>query len=168
MAQAQAQHTPMMQQYLALKAEAAEKRAEWEADQNRQTQVAQRHPDASLLRSLRNRVEASHEKRDDNEHGHDCGKRSSRRGFSSCGIREQRLEIVHVALPKGCTAEDRTRHGLGLETVENAALDLDVAAEAPEGSVILAMLPDTDERYLSTPLFEDVPQGSDDEWLETL
>ena len=29
-----------------------------------------------------------------------------------------------------------------------------VAEKAPEGSVILAMLPDTGERYLSTPLFE--------------
>ena len=37
-----------------------------------------------------------------------------------------------------------------------------VAAEAEAGSVILAMLPDTGERYLSTPLFEDVPEGPDD------
>jgi cysteine synthase A len=34
---------------------------------------------------------------------------------------------------------------------------LKVAAEAPEGSTILAMLPDTGERYLSTPLFDDYP-----------
>jgi len=34
---------------------------------------------------------------------------------------------------------------------------LQVAAEAPKGSTILAMLPDTGERYLSTPLFADVP-----------
>jgi len=31
---------------------------------------------------------------------------------------------------------------------------MQVAERAPEGSVILAMLPDTGERYLSTPLFE--------------
>ncbi len=31
-----------------------------------------------------------------------------------------------------------------------------VAEKAPEGSVILAMLPDTGERYLSTPLFEEI------------
>ncbi len=31
---------------------------------------------------------------------------------------------------------------------------LEVAAEAPEGSNILCMLPDTGERYLSTPLFD--------------
>ena len=38
---------------------------------------------------------------------------------------------------------------------------LAVAAKAPKGSVLLAMLPDTGERYLSTPLFEGVPTGSD-------
>jgi cysteine synthase A len=32
-----------------------------------------------------------------------------------------------------------------------------IAKEAPEGANILAMLPDTGERYLSTPLFADVP-----------
>jgi cysteine synthase len=35
------------------------------------------------------------------------------------------------------------------------------AAKAPNGSVLLAMLPDTGERYLSTPLFEGVETGSD-------
>ena len=34
---------------------------------------------------------------------------------------------------------------------------LKVAADAPKGSTILAMLPDTGERYLSTPLFADIP-----------
>ncbi len=34
---------------------------------------------------------------------------------------------------------------------------LKVAEKAPKGATILAMLPDTGERYLSTPLFEDVP-----------
>src|SRR5262249_45590153 len=38
-----------------------------------------------------------------------------------------------------------------------------IADEAPHGSVILAMLPDTGERYLSTPLFEGVAEGSDPE-----
>src|SRR5581483_8565649 len=40
---------------------------------------------------------------------------------------------------------------------------LKVAAEAEAGSVILAMLPDTAERYLSTPLFEGIAEGSDPE-----
>jgi cysteine synthase len=38
-----------------------------------------------------------------------------------------------------------------------------VAADAPQGSVILAMLPDTGERYLSTPLFEGIAEGGDPE-----
>ena len=42
------------------------------------------------------------------------------------------------------------------------------AERAPEGSVLLAMLPDTGERYLSTFLFEGVNEGSDDEWLASL
>jgi len=33
---------------------------------------------------------------------------------------------------------------------------LQICAEAPEGSNVLCMLPDTGERYLSTPLFEDI------------
>jgi cysteine synthase A len=34
---------------------------------------------------------------------------------------------------------------------------LEVAASAPSGTTILCMLPDTGERYLSTPLFADIP-----------
>lgn len=56
----------------------------------------------------------------------------------------------------------------GISSGATLATALDVATEAPEGSVILAMLPDTGERYLSTPLFEGVNEGSDDDWLESL
>jgi cysteine synthase A len=38
-----------------------------------------------------------------------------------------------------------------------------IADEAAPGAVILAMLPDTAERYLSTPLFEGIAEGSDPE-----
>ena len=41
-----------------------------------------------------------------------------------------------------------------------------VADEAPPGSVILAMLPDTGERYLSTPLFANVPAEMTPEEME--
>ena len=34
--------------------------------------------------------------------------------------------------------------------------------------MLLAVLPDNGERYLSTFLFEGVSEGSDDEWLESL
>ncbi|MDH3612583.1 MAG: cysteine synthase A [Gammaproteobacteria bacterium] len=56
----------------------------------------------------------------------------------------------------------------GISSGATLASALDVAAEASEGTVILAMLPDTGERYLSTPLFEGVNEGSDDDWLESL
>ena len=45
------------------------------------------------------------------------------------------------------------------------AAALKVAAQAPEGSVLCAMLPDTGERYLSTFLFEEITEASDDAWL---
>ena len=40
---------------------------------------------------------------------------------------------------------------------------IEVANTAPEGSVLLVMLPDTGERYLSTPLFESIPAEMSDE-----
>ncbi len=43
------------------------------------------------------------------------------------------------------------------------AAALKVAQKAPQGAVILAMLPDTGERYLSTPLFEGIGDASDAE-----
>ncbi len=55
----------------------------------------------------------------------------------------------------------------GISSGATLATALDVAEKAPKGSVILAMLPDTGERYLSTPLFEGVIEGSDDDWLAT-
>lgn len=57
---------------------------------------------------------------------------------------------------------------VGLSAGATLAAALQVANEAPAGSVILAMLPDTGERYLSTILFEGVNDGSDDEWLASL
>jgi cysteine synthase A len=43
------------------------------------------------------------------------------------------------------------------------AIAIQVAETAPEGSVILVMLPDTGERYLSTPLFDGVAEIMTDE-----
>ena len=54
---------------------------------------------------------------------------------------------------------------VGISAGATLAAALIAAENAPEGSVILAMLPDTGERYLSTFLFEGVNEGSDDEWL---
>jgi cysteine synthase A len=56
----------------------------------------------------------------------------------------------------------------GISSGATLAAALIVAETAERGSVILAMLPDTGERYLSTPLFEGVNEGSDDDWLASL
>ena len=48
------------------------------------------------------------------------------------------------------------------------AAALEVARGLDPGSVVLAMIPDTGERYLSTFLFEGINEGSDDDWLASL
>jgi cysteine synthase A len=57
---------------------------------------------------------------------------------------------------------------VGISSGATLAAGFEVAEKAENGSVILAMLPDTGERYLSTPLFEGVNEGSDDDWLDSL
>ncbi|CAH0197531.1 cysteine synthase A [Stenotrophomonas lactitubi] len=57
---------------------------------------------------------------------------------------------------------------IGISAGATVASALDVADRAEPGAVILAMLPDTGERYFSTPLFADVNEGSDDDWLAGL
>ncbi len=57
---------------------------------------------------------------------------------------------------------------VGISAGATVATALKVAENAPQGAVLLAMLPDTGERYFSTPLFADVNEGSDDEWLASL
>jgi cysteine synthase A len=51
----------------------------------------------------------------------------------------------------------------GISSGGTFAAALKVAETAPEGAVLLAMLPDTAERYMSTPLFEGIAEGSDPE-----
>jgi cysteine synthase A len=55
---------------------------------------------------------------------------------------------------------------VGITSGATFAAALRVAAEAPKGSTILCMLPDTGERYLSTPLFADIPIDMTEEELE--
>jgi cysteine synthase A len=50
----------------------------------------------------------------------------------------------------------------GISSGGTFAAALKVAATAEPGSVILTMLPDTGERYLSTPLFASIPEGPDE------
>ena len=56
----------------------------------------------------------------------------------------------------------------GISCGATFAAALEIARTAEPGSAILAMLPDTGERYLSTFLFADINEGSDDEWAESL
>jgi cysteine synthase A len=50
----------------------------------------------------------------------------------------------------------------GISSGGTFAAAMQVAERSEPGTVILAMLPDTGERYLSTPLFEDIPDGPDE------
>ena len=51
----------------------------------------------------------------------------------------------------------------GISGGSTFAVAIQVAAKAAPGSVILCMLPDTGERYLSSPLFEGIVEGMTDE-----
>jgi cysteine synthase A len=71
-----------------------------------------------------------------------------------------------IATARRLAAEEGIFVGISAGATVSAALA--VAKTARDGDVILAMLPDTGERYFSTPLFEGVAEGSDDEWLAGL
>jgi len=57
---------------------------------------------------------------------------------------------------------------VGISSGATLAAGFAVAEKAEAGAVILCMLPDTGERYLSTPLFADIDEESDDAWLASL
>jgi cysteine synthase A len=79
-------------------------------------------------------------------------------------------DVVHQIVPvDDVLARDTSRRlaheeGIftGISSGATLAAALKVAESAPEGSVLLVMLPDTGERYLSTFLFEGVNEGSDE------
>ncbi len=79
-------------------------------------------------------------------------------------------KVVPVPGPEGvATAQALARtEGIltGISGGATLAVALKLAAEAAPGSVILAMLPDTGERYLSTPLFQSIPEEMDAEETE--
>jgi cysteine synthase A len=58
-----------------------------------------------------------------------------------------------------------TKEGIfcGISSGGTFAGALKIAQKAPEGAAILAMLPDTGERYFTTILFEGINEGSDEE-----
>lgn len=64
-----------------------------------------------------------------------------------------------------CSRELAQREGIfvGITSGATFAGALRVCADAPKGATILCMLPDTGERYLSTPLFADIPADMNEE-----
>jgi cysteine synthase A len=83
------------------------------------------------------------------------------------------MKVIHKVLtipgPEAmkCSRDLARKEGIfvGITAGGTFAAALKVAAEAPKGSTILAMLPDTGERYLSTPLFADIPADMTEEEL---
>lgn len=78
-------------------------------------------------------------------------------------------ELLPVAGPEGIAWSRRlaAEEGIftGISGGSTFAVAMKLAETAPDGSVMLVMLPDTGERYLSTPLFEGVPEDmTDEEW----
>ena len=78
--------------------------------------------------------------------------------------------LLHIPGPEGirCAKELAAKEGIfvGITSGASFAGALMVAAEAEKGANILCMLPDTGERYLSTPLFADVPADMTEEELK--
>jgi cysteine synthase A len=76
-------------------------------------------------------------------------------------------KIIAIAGPDAirCSQELAKREGIfvGITSGATFAGALKIAEEAPPGANILCMLPDTGERYLSTPLFADIPADMTEE-----
>jgi cysteine synthase len=72
--------------------------------------------------------------------------------------------LIDDVLARDTSRELAQKEGIfvGISSGATLAAALKAAADAPKGSVLLAMLPDTGERYLSTFLFEGVNEGSDE------
>jgi cysteine synthase len=78
----------------------------------------------------------------------------------------------YIAIPDGAGAETAMRlartQGIltGISGGASMWAALETAKKAPEGSVLCVMLPDTGERYLSTPLFASIEADMNAEELE--
>ena len=79
-----------------------------------------------------------------------------------------RVVATKAAEALECSRNLASKEGIfvGISAGATFAGALQVAREAEPGSTLLAMLPDTGERYLSTPLFEHIPVEMTDEELE--
>ncbi|HVM82793.1 MAG TPA: pyridoxal-phosphate dependent enzyme, partial [Candidatus Binatia bacterium] len=78
-------------------------------------------------------------------------------------------ELISIAGPEGIkwakALAQKEGMFVGISAGATFGVARQVAERAPEGSVILCMLPDTGERYLSTPLFESIEAEMDAEEL---
>jgi cysteine synthase len=76
-------------------------------------------------------------------------------------------KILRITGPDAlrCSRDLAQKEGIfvGITAGGTLAGALQVCAEAPKGANILAMMPDTGERYLSTPLFADIPADMTEE-----
>ena len=76
-------------------------------------------------------------------------------------------QVIPVAGPSGIEWSQKLaqKEGIfvGISAGATFAVAMQIAEEAAKGSVILCMLPDTGERYLSSPLFEGIPEDMTDE-----
>ncbi len=81
--------------------------------------------------------------------------------------RVHKILTVTNAEAMKCSQDLAAKEGIfvGITSGATFAGALEVAKAAPQGSNILAMLPDTGERYLSTPLFANVPAEMTEEEL---
>lgn len=79
-------------------------------------------------------------------------------------------EVLSIKGPSAmdCSKNLARKEGIfvGISSGATFAAALEVAAKAPEGSNIVCMLPDTGERYLSTPLFEGITEQMSEEELK--
>jgi len=76
--------------------------------------------------------------------------------------------VITIAAPVAMASSRQLaqKEGIFVGTSSGAtfAAALEIAKDAPKGTTILAMLPDTGERYLSTPLFADIlPEMNEEE-----
>jgi cysteine synthase A len=77
--------------------------------------------------------------------------------------------LIPIAGPDAlrCSRDLGAKEGIfvGITSGATFAGALKVAADAEKGANIVCMLPDTAERYLSTPLFGDIPADMNEEEL---
>ncbi len=81
--------------------------------------------------------------------------------LTSDSISSENIEkVLTVSAPRAfeCSRNLATKEGIfvGVSAGATFAAGLEVAQTAPQGANILCMLPDTGERYLTTPLFEHI------------